>query len=146
MTLYFVIFGRIEWRDDWYTKNRNGRWSKPSQYIVLWQEFTELHEESQRETSGQLVFLPRFERCNFRVQCRSNTARTNVLVIERSNDKRTVMEGLTFRNRWLGASWIAGCIISVIQLLSLHDEDFLERKNCWTLNRVCWRSDNAFPL
>jgi hypothetical protein len=52
----------------------------------------------------------------------------NVLGIERNNDKRIAIEVPIFRSRWLRASWIAGCFISLIQFLSLHDGDFLKRK------------------
>jgi len=41
----------------------------------------------------------------------------NLLGTESNNDKRIVIEVHTFRNRWLGASVIAGCIISLIQYL-----------------------------
>jgi len=49
--------------------------------------------------------------------------------IERNNRKRTVIEVPKFRNSWLGARGIAGCIISLIQFLSLHDDDFSKRKS-----------------
>ena len=68
----------------------------------------------------------------------------NVQGIERNNDKRIVTEVPIFRNRWLGAGGIAGCIISLIQFLSLGDADFLKRKNFLTFNHVSWRSDNAY--
>jgi hypothetical protein len=48
--------------------------------------------------------------------------------IARNNDKIIVIEVPTFRNRWLGASGVAGGIISLIQFLSLNDDDFLKRK------------------
>jgi hypothetical protein len=54
--------------------------------------------------------------------------------IERNNDKRTVIEVPVFRNRWLGASVIAGCIISLIQFSSLRDDDLWKRKMFWSLH------------
>jgi len=62
-----------------------------------------------------------------KVQCSSNTA--NMLRMESNNDNRTVIEVPTFRNRWLGKSGIACCIISLIQFLSQRDDDFLKRNN-----------------
>jgi hypothetical protein len=52
-----------------------------------------------------------------------------VLGIERNNDNGIVAEVSIFRGRWLGASGIAGCIISLIQFLSLGDADFMKKKN-----------------
>jgi hypothetical protein len=66
--------------------------------------------------------------------------------IERNNGKSIVIAVAMFRNRWLGASGIAGCIISIIQFLLIGDDDFLRRKKFWTLNQVSWPSDNTFPL
>ena len=63
---------------------------------------------------------------------------------ERNKDKRIVIEVPIFCKKWLGGSGIAGCIIGIIQFLSLGDADFLKRKNVWTLNHVPWPSDNTF--
>jgi len=52
---------------------------------------------------------------------------------ERNNDKRKVIAVPIFCNRWLGASWIAGCIISLIQFLSLDNDNSLKRKIFRTL-------------
>jgi len=57
---------------------------KRSLYGILLQDFPELHEQDQRETCVQLVFLPRNEWYTFWVQCRSNYFRENVLVIDRN--------------------------------------------------------------
>jgi hypothetical protein len=103
-----------------------------------------LLEQSQRETYGQLVSLPRFEVCTFWVPSRSNNSRTNLLGTERNNDKRIVIEVPIFLNRWLGASWIAGCIISLTQFLSLGDAHFLRRKIFWTLYHVSWVETTHF--
>jgi len=80
------------------------------------------------------------------VQCRSNTARADVLGTERNNDKHIATEVPTFRNSWLGASGIEGCIVRNLQFLSLYDDDFLKRKNFLTLYQVSWRSNNIFSF
>jgi len=53
--------------------------------------------------------------------------------IERNNGKCIAIEVPIFCNRWLEASGIAGCIISVIQFLSLGDDDCLKRKMFWNM-------------
>jgi len=73
-------------------------------------------------------------------QCRSG----KLAGMERSNDKLIVTEVPTFCNRWPGASGTAGCIIGLIQFLSLHDHNFLKRKHFLNLNQVSWPSDNKF--
>jgi hypothetical protein len=65
--------------------------------------------------------------------------------IEINNGERIATEVPKFCSRLLGASGIAGCIISIIQFLSLGDDDFLKRKNIWTLNQVSCCSINTIP-
>jgi len=67
-------------------------------------------------------------------ECNAKQYRSgNCAGIERNNNKATVIEVLTFRNSWLGASGIAGCNISLIQFLSLIDDDFLKTKHFFNL-------------
>ena len=98
---------------------------------------------NQGRTTTNLIFVKSQKKP---VQCRRNIARADVLGTEWNNNKRTVTEVSTFRNSWLGASGIEGCIVRNLQFLSLYDDDFLKRKNFSTLYQVSWRSKNIFSF